>query len=274
MIEMNNTLSILVLSCDNYRDLWDDFFNLRDKFWPDCEYKWYVVTETKDYQRNNVDVIKCGKELNWAGRFRKAVQSLDSPLVGVFLEDYFINAPIDNDRIKGLVKLMIDKEVDFLDLGNVFRHKIDAKSKQYYTEHLVVIDKHQRYGLDTAAAIWKKEYLLEKLGEEDYSAWKFEADRVAEAASEEGYNGLLLADDRISFNVSEIPVVVQGMFYPPVKEDFRKRGYVIQSKRKVMSSWQRFKYDFKRWCGRIPFGHKTMKWIGSHLFGYKFFTED
>ena len=106
---MNNTLSILVLSCDNYRDLWDDFFNLRDKFWPDCEYKWYVVTETKDYQRNNVDVIKCGKELNWAGRFRKAVQSLDSPLVGVFLEDYFINAPIDNDRIKGLVKLMIDK---------------------------------------------------------------------------------------------------------------------------------------------------------------------
>ena len=86
---MNNTLSILVLSCDNYSDLWDDFFNLRDKFWPDCEYRWYVVTETKDYKRNNVEVIKCGKELNWAGRFRKAVQSLDSPLVGVFLEDYF-----------------------------------------------------------------------------------------------------------------------------------------------------------------------------------------
>lgn len=273
MTEMNNTLSILVLSCDNYSDLWDDFFNLRDKFWPDCEYKWYVVTETKDYQRNNVDVIKCGKELNWAGRFRKAVQSLDSPLVGVFLEDYFINAPIDNDRIKGLVKLMTDKEVDFLDLGNVFKHKINQPSKQYYSEHLIIIDKHLRYGLDTAAAIWKRDYLLDRLGEGDYSAWQFEADRCAEAASEKGYQGLLLVDDRISFNVSEIPVVVQGKFYPPIKNDFRKRGYEILSKRKVMSRWQRFKYDFKLWCGHIPYGHKFMKWVGSHLFGYKFFTE-
>ena len=273
MSVMNSTLSILVLSCDNYSDLWDDFFNLRDKFWPDCAYKWYVVTESKDYQRTNVEAIKCGKELNWAGRFRKAVQFVETPLVGVFLEDYFINSPIDNERINGLVDFMIDRKVDFLDLGNVFRHKIDAKGKKYYADHLVIIDKHQRYGLDTAAAIWKKEYLLEKLGEGDYSAWKFEADRVAEAASEEGYNGLILADDRISFNVSVIPVVVQGVFYPPVKEDFRKRGYEIQSKRKVMSSWQRFKYDFKRWCGNIPFGHKAMKWVGSHMFGYKFFTE-
>lgn len=273
MTEMNNTLSILVLSCDNYSDLWDDFFNLRDKFWPNCIYKWYVVTESKDYQHPNVEVIKCGKDLNWAGRFRKAVKKVDSPLIGVFLEDYFINAPIDNERINGLVDFAIDKKIDFLDLGNVFRHKIDTRGKQYYADHLVIIDKHQRYGIDTAAAIWKKEYLLEKLGEGDYSAWKFEADRVKEAASEEGYKGLILADDRISFNVSAIPVVVQGMFYPPVKEDFRKRGYEIQSKRKVMSPWQRFKYDFKRWCARIPFGHKTMKWIGSHILGYKFFTD-
>lgn len=273
MIE-NTVLSILLLSCDNYSDLWDDFFNLKEKFWPDCPFKWFIVTESKDYKRDNVEVIKCGKDLNWAGRFRKAVQTVDSLLVGVFLEDYFINAPIDNDRIIGLVRFMKEKSVDFLDLGNVFKHKINAPNKQYYVDHLVIIDKHLRYGLDTAAAIWKKEYLLEKLGEEDYSAWKFEADRVAEAASEEGYNGLILADDRISFNVSSIPVVVQGMFYPPVIEDFRKRGYVIRSNRKVMSFWQRFKYDFKRWCGNIPFGHRAMKWVGGHILGYKFFTED
>ena len=272
MMEYKDKITMLLLSCDGYSDLWDDFFNLKEKFWPDCQYKWYVVTESKDYQRTKVEAIKCGKELNWAGRFRKAVQYVESPLVGVFLEDYFINSPIDNERINGLVNFMIDKSVDFLDLGNVFRHKIDAPGKQYYADHLVIIDRHLRYGLDTAAAIWKKEYLLEKLGGEDYSAWKFEADRVAEAASEKGYNGLILADDRISFNVSVIPVVVQGMFYPPIKDDFRKRGYEIQSKRRVMSSWQKFKYDFKRWCGRIPFGHKTMKWVGTHFFGYKFFT--
>ena len=274
MNETKDLLSILVLSCDNYSDLWNDFFNLKEKFWPDCPYQWHVVTESKDYKRENVGVIKCGKELNWAGRFRKAVQTVETPLVGVFLEDYYINAPIDNERICSLVHFAMEKGVDFLDLGNVFKHKINQPNKQYFTEHLMVIDKHLRYGLDTAAAIWKKEYLLEKLGEGDYSAWKFEADRCAEAATVDGYNGLILVDDRISFNVSEIPVVVQGMFYPPIIEDFRKRGYEIDtSKRKIMSPWQKFKYDFKRWCGRIPFGHKFMKWFGTKFLGYKFFTD-
>lgn len=274
-MEINNKMAILVLSCDNYCDLWDDFFNLRDKFWPDCPFRWYVVTETKDYYREGVEVIKCGKELNWAGRFRKAVQSVDNPLIGVFLEDYYISGKIDNTRITSLVDLMMDKGVDYLDLGNVFKHKINVPNKVYYAEHLVVIDKHLRYGIDTAAAIWDKNYLLEKLGDGDYSAWKFEADRCDEAASENGYNGLILVDDRVSFNVSEIPVVVQGMFYPPCIDYFRKRGYEINtSNRHVMSFWQMFKYDFKRWCARIPFGRKFMKWVGTHLFGYKFFTKD
>lgn len=275
MKEVKDLLSMLVLSCDNYSDLWDDFFNLKEKFWPECPYQWRLVTEGKEYIRDKVGVIKCGKELNWAGRFRKAVQTVETPLVGVFLEDYFINAPIDNERISGLVNFAMENSVDFLDLGNVFKHKINQPNKQYYAEHLMIIDKHLRYGLDTAAAIWKKEYLLEKLGAEDYSAWKFEVDRCTEASSAEGYKGLILVDDRISFNVSEIPVVVQGMFYPPIIEDFRKRGYEIDvSKRKVMTSIQKFKYDFKRWCGRIPFGHKFMKWFGMKFLGYKFFTKD
>ena len=275
MKETKELLSMLLLSCDNYSDLWDDFFNLKEKFWPECPYQWYVVTESKDYERENVSVIKCGKELNWTGRFRKAVQTVATPFIGIYLEDYFINSPIDSERIEQLVILMNEKGVDFLDLGNVFKHKINQPNKQYFADHLRIIDKHLRYGLDTAAAIWKKEYLLEKLGEGDYSAWRFEADRCAEAATEEGYNGLILVDDRISFNVSEIPVVVQGMFYPPVIEDFLKRGYEIDtSKRKIMSGTQKFKYDFKRWCGRIPFGHKFMKWFGTKFMGYKFFTED
>jgi len=275
MMEDKQKMTMLVLSCDAYSDLWDDFFNLKEKFWPDCPYQWYVVTESKDYERESVGVIKCGKELNWAGRFRKAVQTVQNSLVAVFLEDYYINAPIDNDRIKGLVNFMLAKKVDFLDLGNVFKHKINQPNKQYYADHLIVIDKHLRYGLDTAAAIWNKDYLLEKLGEGDYSAWKFEADCCAEAASEEGYKGLILVDDRISFNVSEIPVVVQGKFYPPVIEDFRKRGYEIDtSKRSVMTRKQKFNYDFKRWCGRIPFGHKFMKWFGTKFLGYKFFTKE
>ena len=272
-VNKDQLISMLVLSCDNYSDLWDDFFNLREKFWPDCPYKWYVVTESKDYNRDGVEVIKCGKELNWAARYRHAIKTVGTPYVAAFLEDYFISAKIDNERIEGLVDFAEKNKVDFLDLGNIFRHKINQTNKQYYADHLIIIDKHLRYGVDTAPAIWNSEYLMRKLGSEDYSAWRFEKERCDEAATEEGYDGLILVDDRLSFNVSEVPVVVQGMFYPPVIKHFRERGYEIDtSKRHVMSFGQRFKYDLKRKAANFPYFHKTLKWIGTNLFGYKFFT--
>lgn len=275
MNENNEKLTMLLLSCDRYSDVWDDFFNLKERFWPDCEYQWRIVTESKDYTRESVSTIKCGFELNWAGRFRKAVQSVDSPYIGIYLEDYFIKSPIDNAKIKGFVDLMEKDNVSFLNLGNVFHHILRQPNLEHYTEHLVKIPQHLRYGIDTAAAIWDKNYLLEKLGGGDYSAWKFESDRCAEAASEKGFGGLILCDDELSFNVSEIPVIIQGMFYPEAIKYFREVvGYDILSRRKVMSKKDVLKYKFKTKMSHATHGRKVLKWIGTHVMGYKFFTED
>ena len=266
---------MLLLSCDAYSDLWDDFFNLKERYWPDCPYNWYIVTESKDYSRPNTEVIKCGKDLNWAGRFRRAVQIVDADYIGVYLEDYFIKSTIDQKRIASYLDMMKAGDVQFLNLGDVFRHILRRNDLEYYKEHLVRIPKHLRYGIDTAASIWNKQYLLERLGEGDYSAWKFEADRCAEAASEDGLKGLILCDDLLSFNVSEIPVVIQGVFYPEAKRFFEKEcGYKILSPRKTMGTWDVCKYRFKCFCSRAKHGRKFMKWVGMHLLGYKFFTED
>ena len=274
-MEIKDKMAMLVLSCDKYSDVWDDFFNLKERFWPDCPFDWYIVTESLDYQRNHVSSIKCGKELNWAGRFRKAVQTVGTPYIGLYLEDYFIQAPIDNARILSFLELMEKDKVSFLNLGNVFHHIIHQPNPEYYKEHLMIIPQHLRYGIDTAAAIWDKGFLLEKLGTEDYSAWKFECDRCDEAASEKGLGGLILCDDQLSFNVSEIPVIIQGVIYPAAIKFFREKvGYEIQSKRKVMSKWAVLKYKFKTKMSHAKHGRKFLKWVGTHILGYKFFTED
>jgi len=273
-MEQKKKVSMLVLSCDKYGDLWDDFFNLKDKYWPDCPYDWYVVTESIDYNREGVSVIKCGNDLNWAGRFRKAVQSANTPYIGLFLDDYFISDSIDNNRVNLFVEIMEKDKVSFLNLGNVFRHIIDLPYKKYYKEHLIIIPNHLRYGIDTAAAIWDKHFLLQKLGEKDYSAWEFERDRCDEAESQEGLGGLILCDEQMSFNVCEIPVVIQGVFYPKAKRFFKKKEYKILSKRKTMSSWDVLKYEFKCRCSHAKYGRKYLKWVGTHFLGYKFFTVD
>lgn len=263
---------LFVLSCDAYQDLWDDFFNLRDRYWKDCPYNWYLITETADYYRNNVEVIKCGKDLNWAGRLRHAINLVDSDFYGLLLEDFFICEPIKNNIINELIDIMSENDVTFLNTSDVFHSIIGMKEKSFFKDHLIIIPPHRRYGVSAQAAIWQRQYLLDKLGEGDYSAWQFEIDRVLEADSAEGLGGFNLCDDRMPFHVCRIPVVIQGKIYPPSRKFFKNQGYVFLTKRKNMSLKQCFLYRLKVKCSRSRFGKNSLKWLASKILGMKFFT--
>ena len=85
-------ISFLLLSCDKYQDLWYDFFRLKDLFWPDCPYKWTIVTEDADFYYPEISVLKCGTHLNWTGRLKYAIENLNTKHVCYFLDDFFINS--------------------------------------------------------------------------------------------------------------------------------------------------------------------------------------
>lgn len=265
-------LVLLVLSCDGYSDLWDDFFNLRDKYWADCPYKWYVVTETKDYLREGVEVVKCGKDKNWAARLRYAVQTIDAQYYGIYLEDYFIIDKVNNETITGILNDMDKYCVTFLNTSDVFYNCINMENKEYLKDHLIVIPNNRPYAISTESAIWEKEYLLAKLGNGDYSAWQFEIDRVNESKLPGGYGGFNLCDDRMPFHVSTIPVVIQGRIYPKARKFFMKQGYVFSSKRDNMSCKQVLLYNFKVKMSRMKYGKRIMKWFAAKFLGIKFFT--
>lgn len=270
----NTDMSILVLSCDKYKYAWDDFFNLRDKFWPDCPYPWYVVTESADYNRDRVKVIHCGSNLNWTGRFKFAAKETGSKYVAVYLEDFFIEARIDNQQISLLLKLMDEKEVSMINVGDVFKWITQQPQTERLNENLIVIPKHLRYGISASLSIWRTSFLLDYLGDEDCSAWDFEMNACKQADSEGGLPGYLLCDIRQPLHPSRVPVIVQGKLYPPCIRHFRKRGYTIDvSKYNVMSFKDQWHYNLKHYSAKLPFGKKIMKWLASHVLGYKFFSD-
>ena len=41
---IKNKFAILIVSCDKYSDLWDPFFKLFFKFWPDCPFNIYLLS--------------------------------------------------------------------------------------------------------------------------------------------------------------------------------------------------------------------------------------
>ena len=264
---------MFMLSCDKYSDLWDDFFNLKELFWPDCPYKWYLVTESKDYVREGVIIIKCGKDLDWAGRLRMAVNSVDTSCIGLFLDDSFLEKKVDTSIVEDLVDIMIENKVSFISTEKVKPEIANNPQKEYFREHLVRIPPHTKYGLDTLGALWDKDYLLEKLGTDDYSAWQFEINLCNEALTEEGYNGIILADERLPFNISKVPVVIIGKVYPPSIKHFNKLGYQILTKRQRMSAVEAWKWRLKTRLENAKHGRKIMKWFAVTFMGYEFFTE-
>ena len=271
MISQDN-ISFFVLSCDKYSDLWEDFFCLKEKFWSNCAFEWQVVTESVECKHKGVKTIKCGKDLNWTGRIKKACELVGSDYICFFLDDFFINSIVNNDLINECIELAIREKVDYYVLGDAFARKI--KTNTYYNDHTAVIPTDRPYGIDTSVAIWKKEFLLELVRKKDCTAWQFELDRLEEARHNVHKDRKLWYDERLPLNVGSIPVVIQGKFYPKAIKDFRHRGYEINtSGRLVMTSWEVFKYDLKVFFSKMGFLKSPLKRFAGKFMGYKFFTK-
>ena len=97
-----NNITILVNSCDDYSDAWTPFFTLFKRFWPNCEYPILLNTETKkfDIEGLNIRTINSSKSLSYSERLLQALKEVETPLVLILLEDFFIRNYVDINRIK------------------------------------------------------------------------------------------------------------------------------------------------------------------------------
>lgn len=264
-------LAILMLSCDKYSDLWDDFFNLKERFWPDCPYHCYLATDTKEYNREGVDVIHFGNIRIWSICATKAIDQIKEPYIALFLEDAFIYKKIDTSIIEENLTLFIEHKMDFLTME---RNRMERKftSDDQVSPHIWRIDRHRKYGIDTSAAIWEKGFLMKELEKEDCNAWQFEVNYCKEAASEEGLKGNIFFDDRQPFNISPIEVVRVGKLNPLALIFFKKHGYIIDtSERKKLGLVKTLWDNSENYFARIPVLSKIIKFV-CKLFGKEFFS--
>jgi hypothetical protein len=275
---MNSKLAILVLSCDKYSDLWSDFFKIRDNYWPDSDFDWYLITESAPFKYNDVKVIHAGKTLNWTGRLKYALERIPSKYIGWFLDDFYISSQVDNNLIHQLVNKMEDEKIDHINVSDVFDSLIKMPEPHYYHDkNLLIIPPNKKYGISTASALWNKEYLLNLLGNEDKNAWQFEIDLCKLAMSKDGLPGLILCDERKPFNVTPIPVVIQGKYYPKSIKYFKDKGISLSTNsRAMMTTKEVLVYEMNTYIRTILRSHprisNSIKWIAQNIFGVKFFS--
>lgn len=265
---MNEKCAIVIMSCDAYHDLWNDFFDLKEKYWRDCPYKTYLVSNNMPANREGVTTILCGDELNWTGRLIKCLNAIDEDRVILMLEDYYISSHVDN--------VLVDYALETMNQSKAVYYKLETRGTIFDTnydgvEYLKKITPNIRYGVSLITSIWDKRFLLEVIGDEDYPAWEFELRRNREDDFVKKTDKLLLCDTRNILNITHM--VQRGQYLRSSLRKLEQQGDTIvpSSRGKVGILFEFYtnavcmlkRNDLIRQC--------VLKFV--HVFGFKSISE-
>ena len=172
----NKICSILITSCDAYEDAWKPFFTLLHIMWPNCRYPVYLNTETKDYNDNVIDVHVLhplslfdnkGKAISWSKRLIETVEQINSKYILFMLEDFFLMSPVRSDMVEKSIEYMESHDkVAIIDYYN------EPHNDQIVLDEFSFTSRTFDYAINAMAALWRKDFLLSILRDEN--PWDFE----------------------------------------------------------------------------------------------------
>ena len=170
-----NGCTVLVTSCDAYRDVERPFVSLFRKHWPDCPFELVLLTETATENDDRIDtangfdrIIATGLGKNWCQMLAEALEQIETPYVLLLMNDYLLNAPVDT---AGFLKRLA--QVETFDAANLRLNPNPKGRTPWRDTDLLEYPKNTAYCVTCQTGIWRRDYLL-GLARRNKSAWEFE----------------------------------------------------------------------------------------------------
>ena len=67
---------VLISSFDGYSDAWDPFIKLFNKYWKDCPFKVFFISNEKSVSGDQIVNIRTGKDLGWASNLKAVLKKM------------------------------------------------------------------------------------------------------------------------------------------------------------------------------------------------------
>lgn len=246
----NKDMTVVFIGFDGYSDMWGDCIRLYKKFWPDCPYRTLFINNKKIFSSAGIEVFHAGEKAEWSRKVQLAIDVIDTPYICLLLEDFLIGKKVDTKQVNETISFIKREGIRYFKLVNMSRaiKNTDPKYKNYKFLH--IIPESDEYGVSLQAAIWKKEYLSELVGTENYNAWIFEFNRVKEAAGKSYIaKAGCVFDDRNILNLKH--GVVQSKYIPGTVRYFRKIGEPLNIERETLSYFEYYKIQAISFCKYI-----------------------
>mgnify|MGYP001261052530 CR=1 FL=1 len=209
---MKDKVSILVLSCDKYKDLWPIFDFFFKKNWENSYLKKYFLSNNEKNVPKGFKSISVGKDISWSNNLDLALNDIDTPYVFLLLDDAFINNKIDNEKLEKIFSDFEDNKGNYLKF--ISQPKSPYKTKSPFFNEL---PKGSLYRSTAVFAIWKVN-VLKKILKSDENAWEFE--EFGSIRSDNFSNFFVVNND---FFKNPIHGVVKGEFLFNTYNLFKKK---------------------------------------------------
>ena len=108
---MNNEVSFIIVSCDKYKDLWPPFFACFFKYWPDCPYKIFLVSNFEEFEDERVISIRLGEDKKYSDNMLSMLDLIPTEWFIFWYEDIFLNKEVNTSRVKEFISKAQEKNV-------------------------------------------------------------------------------------------------------------------------------------------------------------------
>jgi hypothetical protein len=233
------SISIVVGSMDSREDLWPVFKHGFNKYWSDCPWEKYFIT---NYMKGPKEfkTLKTGKEVSWSQKINVALNGVYDDIVLYLCDDYWISGPVQTKVMVEFYNLMMKhRNIDTIRL-RCPSYDAELCPQKELTKPIDLDKRLWEFKIDamyraaTYCNFYRKEALLRYM-REGMSCWDHETE--ASALSSNSNKLYLCAIDPYIFptvhqtnpflngNTSE--PVVKGMWQKSAYEYVKKEGLKV-----------------------------------------------
>lgn len=110
-------LCVLISSCDPYQDAWQPFLTLFDRYWPDCPWPVFLISNQSTIDHPRVHSLTVGADQGWASNLITVLDRLQPASILYLQEDYFLQSRVDTSRLLSVIDYALAHDIGFVRLA-------------------------------------------------------------------------------------------------------------------------------------------------------------
>lgn len=241
---MENDVTIVFCTCDKYYDLWNDFFRLLKKYWPEFHGTIILNSESKEITMPGLSISKplnCSSDLSWEDRLALSLKKVKTEFVLIMLDDFFLKRKVHTEEFEKSLEIMKKTPA----VVSITYLREPGVTQKRYKNNYYIRRRIAPYKMTAHITLYRKDYLLNILRKNE-SAWEFETNGTVRSWFLKGVFLGPINNFNPVFSYDFGSLVIRGKFYKPVKSYFEENEEChFTTSRSTIAQWGGKKGDVK-----------------------------